>query len=338
MTLIENRTNNRLFVTIAAGFLLLLSTAAALPLRPAAGESSPSGQSLLFLPFIGKASLPLYPPGGDDWFAYLNYYRALASLPPVSENAGWSSGNWQHAQYSVKNNQIQHFENPGNPWYTPEGNQAAQSSNLFASFNTNEDDQSAIGWWVSGPFHAVGLLNPQLLETGYGSYREEDGGLTMAAGLDVIRGVGGVPASVSFPIRWPGNGAMVYLTQHTAEIPDALTSCPGYSHPAGLPILLQLGTGSITPQAVSTSLLRDGIPVEHCTFNETSYTNPNPQHQSLGRGLLNGRDALVILPRNPLVPGASYSVSFTVNGATHAWIFSVAESAAGPGLSDAISH
>lgn len=292
----------------------------------------------VFLPIVSRSLLPTSPPTDDNWFSYLNYYRALAYLPPISENTDWSDGNWHHARYSVKNDQLQHSESPGNPWYTPAGHQAAQSSNLFGSFNTSENDSTAITWWISGPFHAVGILNPQLLETGYGSYREADGGLTMAAGLDIIRGVGGMHPAVNFPIRWPGDGAIVYLTQHAGEIPDPLTSCPGYSHPAGLPIMIQLGAGNITPHIQSTRILQDGVPIEHCTFDETNYNNPNSGYQSLGRGLLNGRDAVVMIPRYRLNPGSLYTVSVTNSGTTHTWSFRVDEGATGLSNTQIISN
>ncbi|MDX1436529.1 MAG: CAP domain-containing protein [Anaerolineales bacterium] len=292
-------------------------------------SAAPEGDSQVYLPILKRQTLPTSPPEEDSWVAHLNYYRSLAELPPVSENPEWSSGNWFHARYSVKNNQLQHSENPGNPWYTPQGDLAAQSSNLFGSFNTYEDDSYAIAWWVSGPFHAIGLLNPELKESGYGSYREADGGLTMSAGVDTLRGLGPVPPSVSFPIYWPGDGALIHLTQYAGETPDPLTSCPGYGHPAGLPIMLQLGSGNKTPQVSSTSLLENGVPVEHCTFDETNYSNPNSGLQSLGRVLLNGGDAVVVLPRNPLTPGALYTVSITESGTTHTWSFRVDWEASG---------
>ena len=296
--------------------------------RAAASAYQPSTAEKVFLPYLARAYPPPSPPAADDWLAHLNYYRALAYLPKVAENSDWSNGNWLHSRYTVKNDLLQHSENQGNPWYTPEGNAAAQSSNLFGSFNTLENDSTAISWWVSGPFHAVGLLTPQLLETGYGSYREGDGGLMMAAGIDIIRGVGGVPPSVGFPVRWPGEGTIVHLTHYAGEIPDPLTSCPGYTHPAGLPIILQLGTGALTPQVTSTSLLENGVPVEHCAFDETNYNNPNAGYQNLGRGLLDGRDAVVIVPRLPFAPGSQYTVSVSAGGSTHTWSFKVAEGAA----------
>jgi hypothetical protein len=95
--------------------------------------------------------------------------------------------------------------------------------------------------------------------------------------------------------------------------------------------MLQIGPGDITPQVTASSLLQDGAAVDHCTFDETSYSNPDPLAQSLGRGLLNGRDAVVIIPHNPLTPGSNYTVSITVNGTAYSWSFKVDASAGSPG-------
>ena len=66
-------------------------------------------------------------------------------------------------------------------------------------------DIGALELWLQGPFHAVGMLDPELQQVGFGSYRET----RMAAALDVLRGKAAVPGSVAFPIRWPGSGATV---------------------------------------------------------------------------------------------------------------------------------
>jgi hypothetical protein len=63
------------------------------------------------------------------------------------------------------------------------------------------------------------------------------------------------------------------------------------------------------------------VPLDHCLFTETTYTNPDPSQQSLGRTVLGARDAIVVMPRSPLVAGHQYSVSLTVNGVTHSWSF-----------------
>jgi hypothetical protein len=180
---------------------------------------------------------------------------------------------------------------------------------------------------MQAPFHAVGMLDPQLSVVGYGSYREADGGWQMGAGLDVLRGLGSVPPAVEFPVKWPSDGKTVSLTAHWGESPSPLTSCPGYSAPSGLPIILQIGSGGLVPTVTAHSFTQDGTPLDHCVFDETSYTNPNGSLQSVGRSILNARDAIVLIPRQPLTRGASYTASITVNGQTHTWTFTVSSTA-----------
>jgi hypothetical protein len=291
----------------------------------AVGQSSILTDTFNYLPLFLYTEPSDEPPTG--WLAYLNYYRAMANLPSLAENAEWSDGCFKHARYTVKNDVLEHDEDPGNPWYTSEGQAAAQSSNLMATSIVNATDESAIDGWMQAPFHAVGMLDPALLQTGFGSYREAVGVLQMAAALDVIRGVGSIPPSVTFPIKWPGDGATVSLTSHWNEYPNPLTSCPGYIAPSGLPIILQIGSGGLTPNVTAHSFKRGGVSLDHCVFDETSYANPNSSQQSLGRSILNFRDAIVLIPRQPLTVGETYTVSITVNGQTYAWSFSVSSMA-----------
>ena len=272
-------------------------------------------------------STPTSTPPLSGWLAQVNSYRAMAGLPAVTENTSWSYGNWLHGRYMVKNDVIQHSEDPSNPWYTPAGSAAAQASNLTCSYGVDASDEYAVNSWMQAPFHAIGMLDPALLRVGYGSYREADGGLQMGAGLDVIRGLGSIPPSVEFPIRWPSDGTSVPLTRHWGEYPSPLTSCPGYSAPSGLPIILQIGPGNLVPNVTSHSFMRGSAPLDHCVFDETNYANPDSSQQSLGRSILDFRDAIVLVPRDPLTPGASYTVSITANGQAHTWSFTVSNTA-----------
>ncbi len=79
----------------------------------------------------------------------------------------------------VKNDFIGHIEDSANPWYSPEGLAAAQSGNTFVSNSATSSDAYALSFWLQGPFHAVGVLDPALQQVGYGSYREADGGRQM---------------------------------------------------------------------------------------------------------------------------------------------------------------
>ena len=268
---------------------------------------------------------PTLPPPEAGWLAYLNYQRALADLPPLIEEPAWSSGCWDHARYIVKNDVLLHDEDPANPWWTEAGDAAAASSNLMASYNVNATDWEAIDTFMTAPFHAVGILDPEFLRTGFGSFREAGAGFQMAAALDVLRGLGSIPPEVQFPIFWPADGMTTLLTSHVGEYPDPLTSCAGYTLPSGLPIILQLGDGSLTPNVTAHDFSQNGAPLEHCLFDETSYINPDGYWQELGRAILDARDAMVLIPRQPLIAGTSYTASITVNGQTYSWTFSVGD-------------
>jgi hypothetical protein len=180
---------------------------------------------------------------------------------------------------------------------------------------------------MQAPFHAVGILDPRLNQVGYGSFREEDGGLQMGATLDVIRGLGGIPSGVSYPIAWPADGSTLSLTSHHTEYPDPLSSCPGYQAPTGIPILLQIGSGDQTPQVLSHSFSQGDQSLEHCIFDETNYSNVDSSAQNLGRAVLGARDAIVLIPQAPLIPGATYTVSITLASGSYTWSFNVAETA-----------
>ncbi|MCC6188008.1 MAG: CAP domain-containing protein [Anaerolineales bacterium] len=298
-------------------------------LRPVA--ATPSITATVYLPAAHFASPPALP---ADWLGQVNFYRTTANLPPVTENAAWSAGNVFHARYSVKTNTLQHDEDPANPWYTPEGQAAAQKSNLTASYAANAPDSWAIGAWMQAPFHALGILDPRLTQVGFGSYREADGGLQTSAGLDVIRGLNYALAA-EYPVIWPAPGAVIPLSQHWGEYPDPLASCPGYAAPAGLPLLLQLGPGHLIPQVSASAITTSGAALEHCVFSESTYTHPEGAAQGLGRAILNSRDAVVLVPRAPLAPGVAYTVSLTANGQTHTWSFSVAANAESTAVSAA---
>jgi hypothetical protein len=255
--------------------------------------------------------------------ARLNYHRALAGLPTVTENAEWNNGCWLHARYAVKNDLTGHTEDSSRPWYTLEGLACAQSANLFYAGGLAFSDEYAVDYLMLLPFHGLGFVDPRLQVSGFGSYREEDGGIQMSAAVDVIRGIRWSPPP-RYPVMWPTEGALVPFDRFPGgEYPNPLTSCPGFSVPAGLPLLLQLGTGSITPQVTAHGLTKDGVALEHCVFDETTYVNPDAAAQSTGRAVLGARDAIVLLPRTPLEVGETYTASLTANGQTYTWSFTV---------------
>ncbi|MEG4573861.1 Calx-beta domain-containing protein, partial [Microcoleus sp. N3A4] len=274
-----------------------------------------------------------------EWLSTLNFHRTAADLPPVRENPTWREGAVAHSRYGVKNNELTHYEEPGNQFYTPEGLKAGMNGNV----SSGKTDVGAIERLISIPFHALGMLDPRLTEVGFGAYREADGGIEAAATLPLE--YGSLPSSVQFPIMWPGNGQTIpaSIRSFLAEYPDALTGTgnPPYTSPAGLPLLLQLGSGNVTPNVTAHSFSRGGTQLAHAVFDETNYVNPNngtaqiygpksqaKNDQEVGRGILDSRDAVVLIPRDPLLPGETYTASITANGKTYTWSFTVGPQAA----------
>lgn len=316
--------------------LIALLLAGTLALAGFAGSGIAADTSATTTAHLPLVHAPPPPPTVSGWLSYVNLLRALGNLPTISENAVYSDGAYKHARYMVKNNVIAHDENSALPFYTPEGKTAAQNSNIMVSSSTSFSDNGALDMWMTGPFHGVGVIDPQLRQAGFGSYREADGGWQMGAALNVLQGLGSLPSGIAFPLKWPADGKSTWLTSYDgSEYPDPLSSCPGYNAPSGAPIYLMLGAGSVTPNVTATMLTRAGTPLEHCVFSETTYVNTKPDEagaQSLGRAVLASRDAVVIMPRQELIPG-SYTVSVTANGTTHTWSFSV--TAAGPAAAQA---
>lgn len=241
------------------------------------------------------------------WLRRVNTYRASAGLPPVVEAPALSEAVREHARYMVRHDRVEHGQDGRRRGATATGAAAAAVSNLAGSTREDEPDWWAVDLWMQAPFHALGILDPALTHVGFGIHRARGGLIQTAAGLDVLRGRGARGAAV-FPIVWPGDGVSVPLTSHTAEYPSPLSSCDGYRAPSGLPLIVQTGSGDKVPEVLGSVVLDDTGPLEHCWFTESTYRNPSSEEQALGRAVLGSRDAVVIIPRQPLRNGVTYRV------------------------------
>jgi uncharacterized protein YkwD len=260
-------------------------------------------------PALNVATIPT---ASTAWLDRLNQWRANAGVPALTENTTWSAGDYSHALYMVKNDLVTHYETPGTPYYTAAGDTAAQNSNIYVSSSTSTTDTDAIDWWMMAPFHELGLMDPRLTASGFGSYRESKSGWDMGAAVDVLRGnsfSGG-----SYPVYFPGNNTTEPLTTYGGfEFPDPLQACPGYSAPTGLPLSIQVG-GNVATTVSLHSFTGNGAPLAHCVIDSNS---PN-----VGSGL-SSRGAVIVVPQQALQPGVKYTVALTVNGAPYTWSFSV---------------
>lgn len=257
------------------------------------------------------------------WLNYTNLFRTEAGLPPLQEEPAWSVASEAHSRYTVKTDIVSHSENAGDAWYTEGGHEAAQNGNLAATVWLDAPPEWAIDYWISAPFHGLPMLDPQLTSTGFGWYRENDGGTVFAATMDVLRGLDQSLDHDSYPVIFPGDGGTTWvLKSFLPEWPDPLTSCPGYTKPTGPPIYVQFGPGSGAPQVGATSIRQGDRVLDHCTFGETSYANPDASAQNSGRRILDVRDAIVLVPRLPLEAGKEYTASVVAGGVQYTWSFS----------------
>jgi uncharacterized protein YkwD len=254
------------------------------------------------------------------WLNRFNIWRSSTGLPTLTENSTWSQGDYDHAVYMVKNDLVTHYETAGTPYYTVAGDTAARNSNIYVSSSTATTDEQAIDWWMQAPFHALGMMDPRLTATGFGSYREVKSGWDMGAALDVLRGnsfTGG-----SYPVYFPGNGTTEPLTSYGGnEYPDPLQACPGYSVPTGLPVFVQVGGNVATTAGAVHSFTGNGVALDHCVIDS---------HNPAVGSSLTYRGGVILIPRQPLQTGVKYTVALTVNGTPYTWSFTV-----GPFVSNA---
>ncbi|MBT9586587.1 CAP domain-containing protein [bacterium] len=254
----------------------------------------------------------------------LNFLRSLANLPPVWENLQFNQNLQLHCQWIVNNNDLAHSETPGSPWFTDAGNLAAEQSNLTAS-SAYLTITKAVDGFITAPFHALGMLDPRLQQTGFGLFNSANavGDFHSAAGVNVLGACNGPTDGIVFPVIWPANGKTVPFTKYPGnEYPDPLTSTPGFTSPAGLPLILQFA--GQTPIVSGFSLVqRGGAAQELAEIDARNYTNPSASCQSLVRSILGGRHAVILIPRLPLRPGATYDASIVANGVITHWSFKV---------------
>ena len=263
-----------------------------------------------------RAHIAATPVAGPGWLDRLNAWRLSTGVSTLTENSTWSAGDYNHAIYMVKNDLVTHYETVGVPYYTPEGDTAARNSNIQVSSTTSTSDTQAIDWWMQAPFHALGMMDPRLTTTGFGSYREVKSGWQEAGAVDTLRGnpfTGG-----QYPVFFPGNGATEPLTTYGGgEFPDPLQACSGYAAPTGLPVFIQIGGNVATTAGPVHSFTGNGTALAHCLIDSSS--------PGVGSNLTY-RGGVIVVPRSPLQNGVRYVVAITVNGVPYTWSFTVGSS------------
>ncbi|MGH9133780.1 MAG: CAP domain-containing protein [Ilumatobacteraceae bacterium] len=249
----------------------------------------------------------------DAWLDVVNAYRSMSGLPPVAENAGWSTDAAAHSCYMLHNG-ISHDEVPGQPGYTSGGDVAGNSGNVAVSSSPTATARDHIELWMTGPFHAIGILRPKLATTGFGMCADESTSpWRSGATLDVLRGVDDSRPDPTTATVFPGRDATVALDHFVTESPNPVTLC-GWTGGAGLPLI------ALMPAAVGTAgatLVGPDGPVETCVLH-----GGNTASSGTAQAILGSANAVVVVPRQPLAPG-SYTSTVTTSAGDVTWSFTI---------------
>jgi hypothetical protein len=294
-------------------------------------------------PAPGAAAEEAAPTGPEPpWLAMLNRYRRMAQLKPVTRDPKLDAGDRAHVHYLFQNYAAtirggaipgleMHLETPGNPWYTAEGAAAGKHSDVdyvyWEGHTPAGVENFAIEDWIGGAFHRLPLLSPRLRAVGYDDRCDDHVCIAaLNAQTDLEPAKVGEPYPV--PVEFPAPGHEIDMTTFSQEWPDPLSSCPGYTRPTSLPITLQLGAFlPATMQSFAVERIDSGegaVKLEACGFDLSNYNNPALSTEATARQVLKEHGAVVVIPRRPLVKGATYRVSITANGKPYQWTFSVA--------------
>jgi Cysteine-rich secretory protein family len=261
--------------------------------------------------------VPPFIPASANWLTVVNYYRAMSGLTTVTEQPAWSAGAVNHSRYMVENSTITHDEVDGAPWWTPDGDVAGNNGNVAVSSNAAASARSHVELWMTGPFHAIGVLRHNLERVGYGQYSNAAAGKWRSgATLDVLQGMNWSIPRPPQPTLFPGAGTTTSLSQFITETPNPLTFC-GWSGTAGLPVIAMLPEAAT---GATSSISGPSGPLEVCTLNSANTSGTAKQ-------ILAGDNAVVAIPRAPLTPG-TYTVSVSTVHRNVTWSFTVDPAAA----------
>lgn len=193
------------------------STASAQPSGPsftaqqAEATATPSTTPRAHLPIALKphataSPTPPSPPSENGALAYVNYFRGVAGVTPVTFDATLNNNCWLHARYMAEENHLTHDERPNSPWYTPGGQTCAQKGNVWLGGATTSPywkERDAIEGWMRSTGHRLWLLYPTTPQFGFGFYTAANN--RAGAALDVLShfNSGADTSYAGWPVRYP---------------------------------------------------------------------------------------------------------------------------------------
>jgi putative cell wall-binding protein len=269
------------------------------------------------------------------WLDQLNAYRAGSGLAAVTNQPAWNSGLAHHLTYLSQSPpgtftgpyQDDHTENPESAYYTPDGTHEGAAS-VLAQGDVGFAPADYIDLWMGAPFHAIGMLAPNLRSVAFVSDPQSGD-----AGLDVKTGVDTTAPPSSVPILYPGPNTTTTFSTFGGERPDPRDTC-GWTGDVGLPIIALLPN---TPDPHLTAALttpfgavRDVPNGGLCLVDSTTYKSADSVYGPSGSAVLGQHNAVVLVPRDVLSSG-TYGVKISQPGRPDiTWSFTVSTGGTAP--------
>lgn len=178
----------------AAAVCLALALAHPAPAAWAAG-------STLYLPLVSNGYGSLQPPANkNDILAYVNYYRALAGVPPVTFDGTLNGNCLEHARYMAETGNMSHTQSG-----SAAGLICAGKGDIWLGWGAGWETYDSIDSWMGSVGHRLWLIYPTTPTFGYGFYADSASGRYGAA-LDVLSTFNGSTPYASWPVRYPAAG------------------------------------------------------------------------------------------------------------------------------------
>jgi hypothetical protein len=125
------------------------------------------------------------------------------------ERPDWSTGCAKHNYYGAQTGELRHSEDPNSPYYSVEGNWAAENSVLASGASWSQGNP-----WEEAPIHLIQMLAPQLSEMGAAENNNYNCATTFP-------GYQRPESSSLTAYSYPGNGATgVVPAEDAAESPS----------------------------------------------------------------------------------------------------------------------
>lgn len=177
-----------------------------------AGKRAVTGVSLVVLVV---ACAVLSPAGaaaisGPEIVQRLSQQREANGIPGgLVERPDWSADCARHNYYGAQTGELSHSEDPSSPYYSAEGNWAAENSVLASGSSWNQGNP-----WEEAPIHLIQILAPELSEMGAAENDNHNCATTWP-------GYHRPEPTILTAYSYPGNGVSgVVPTERASELPS----------------------------------------------------------------------------------------------------------------------